>query len=64
MIWDAPRLLFNWYWGFLRPRIKRVDIKIHNSPPVSGEVNNEWRNAFNPPIYLQYVDRDNFTFFS
>jgi hypothetical protein len=36
----------------------------NHSPPSSAEVKNVWSYTSTPPICLQGVDRDNFTFYS
>jgi hypothetical protein len=55
------QLPIHWMSGALILRLKQHDLKVDHSPPCA-EVKNEWRCTFTPPIHLQGVDRDNFSF--
>ena len=55
------QLPIHWMSGALILRLKQHDLKVDHSPPCA-EVKNEWRYTFTPPIHLQGVDRDNFSF--
>ena len=50
--------------GFLLRGVKLPGYAGDHSPPSSAEVKNEWSYTPIPPICLQGVDRDNFTFYS
>jgi hypothetical protein len=53
-----------WKMGtkILFPGLKRPVYDDYRSIPSSVKVKNEWRCTFNPPIYLDDRETDNFTF--
>jgi hypothetical protein len=59
-LWSPPCLLSNAY-GVHLPELKRPGREIGLSPPSNADVN-EWSYTSSPPICLQVVDMDNFTF--
>jgi len=60
--WNQPSLLFSGYLGSF-PGVKRSRHEVHQSPPLSAEVKNEWSCTSAPPIYLHGMDGDEFTLF-
>ena len=44
------------------PGVKRPGREVHHSAPYGTEVRNEWSCASAPPICLNEVNRDEFTF--
>jgi hypothetical protein len=51
------------YWSLFRGA-KRPERKVDQSPLSSAEAKNEWSYIATPPISLQGVARDNFTFYT
>jgi len=45
------------------PGVKRPGCEVGHHSPCSAKVKSKWRYTSAPSIYLQNVDRDNFTFF-
>jgi hypothetical protein len=59
-LWGPPSFAFNECLLSFQ-EVKRPGREANHSPPSSAEVKNEWSHTHNPPVYLNGVDRDNFT---
>jgi hypothetical protein len=62
-LWDPLSLIINGYRDSIQ-EIKRSGRDVGQSPPSNSEVNNQYCCTSTPPIHLQGVDRDNFSFIS
>jgi hypothetical protein len=60
-LWGPPSLLLNEYRGSVLG-VKQPECEVNNLAPCSAEGKNEWSCTSVPPVCLQGMDRDNFTF--